>query len=95
MLAVMHKQPADHLDYDVDYSRWLPDDDTITTVETEVSPLDPEAGVTVTSVNVASPVVKVWLEGGVAGVTYTITVKASTQGGRIKESEFQIRLKEC
>lgn len=92
MLAVMTKQPSDHLDYDVDFSRWIPDGDTILTVETAVDKPD---GVTVPSVTVASPIVKVWLEGGVTGETYKITVKAATNDGRVKEVDFQIRVKEC
>lgn len=92
MLDVMTKKPADHLDYDVDFSRWIPDGDTILTVETAVDKPD---GVTVQSVAVASPIVKVWLEGGVSGETYKITVKAATNGGRVKEVDFQIRVKGC
>ena len=97
MLAVMTKKPTDHLDYDVKFDRWIPDGDVITTVVTDVSPLDPVSGVTVPAVTIASPVVKVWLDDGVLGETYTVSVRIATQGGRDKTIKFQIRVtdKDC
>lgn len=85
------KQPVDHLDYDVDFSRWLPEDDAITTA-TAVS--DAPTDLVVESVQISSPVVKVWVSGGTNGRSYKITVTASTSGGRIKETEFRIRVRE-
>lgn len=92
MLGVQQKQPADLLDYDIDFTRWLTEDDTITTAVVTVSPADE---LTAQSVFVDSPIVKVWLTGGVDGSTYTVTVTASTAGGRIKETEFRIRVRDC
>lgn len=92
MLGVQQKQPADLLDYDIDFTRWLTEDDTITTAVVTVSPADE---LTAQSVFVDSPIVKVWLTGGVDGSTYTVTVTASTAGGRIKETDFRIRVRDC
>ncbi|HJV52790.1 MAG TPA: hypothetical protein VJ652_15085 [Noviherbaspirillum sp.] len=92
MLGTVQKQPADQLDYDIDFERWLTDSDTITTATAAVSGADDF--LTLQSVQVASPKVKVWLAGGSDGVTYTITVTTSTAGGRIKEEEFKLRVKE-
>lgn len=96
MLGTQTKQPADQLDYDVDFSKWLPDDDEITSaiaVTTEI--VDETTPLVVESVQITSQVVKVWINGGVDGSTYTVTVTASTVGGRIKETEFKIRVKDC
>lgn len=98
MLGVKIKQPADQLDYDIDYSKWLPDDDEILTVETRVDPPfdeDTGTGVVVDSAHVDSPFVKVWCSGGENGETYKVTVIVATRGGRVKEEEFKIRVRDC
>lgn len=91
MLGTKFKDPSDVLDYDIDYSDWITDGDTITTAATSVSPA---SELVVDSVQVSSPEVKVWVSGGEAGTTYTITVTASTTAGRVKEETFKIRVKE-
>lgn len=94
MLGAVIKQPADQLDYDIDFSRWLPEDDEILTVTTAVDPaLDGE--LTVASVHVQSPWVKVWVNGGINGNSYKVSVTAATRGGRIKEVDFKVRVRDC
>jgi hypothetical protein len=85
------KQPADDLDYDVDFSAWLPDGDTILSA---TAVLDVTGELAVAAVQVSSPIVKVWLTGGVDKASYKVTVAASTAGGRVKETEFKIRVKD-
>ena len=92
MLGTKFKDPADVLDYDIDYGDWIASGDTITTVTTSVSPAGELA---VDSVQISSPEVKIWVSGGEAGSTYTITVTASTTAGRVKEETFRIRVKEA
>ena|SRR5213596_2068551 len=98
MLGIVTKQPADHLDYDIDFSPWLPQDDTITTVVAVVSPaydaLTNPNGVQITATQIQNPDVKVWTLGGVSGQTYKVTMTASTAGGRVKEVDFQLRIKD-
>lgn len=94
MLQTLQKQPADKLDYDVDYGSFLPDGDEITTVTAVVEEIDPLTDLVVDSVQVESPVVKVWLSGGLSGSTYKVTVTAATSGGRIKEQDFKIRVRD-
>lgn len=92
MLGTVLKQPADQRDYDIDFSRWIPDGDTITNAQAVASP----AGeLVVESIQITDQVVKVWLSAGENGSTYTVTVTASTAGGRIKETEFKIRVRDC
>lgn len=85
------KQPADQLDYDVDFSKWLPDGDTVTTA---VATVDIEDELVIDTIQVSSQIVKVWLSAGTDGSTYTVTVTASTSGGRVKETEFKMRIRE-
>lgn len=91
MLATITKQPADQLDYDLDYSRWLPDGDAVTMAEAVV---EPAGELVVDSVQITDQTVKAWVSGGMDGGTYKITVTASTSGGRIKQSEFRIRVRD-
>lgn len=92
MLGIMKKAPDDQLDYDVDFSRWLDDGDTITTADAAVQPT---GELTISSVQVHGAVVKVWLAGGKPSASYTVDVKVATTGGRIKETCFKIRLRGC
>ena len=92
MLGIKQKRPSDVLDYDITYEDWLTDSDEITTVVTNVQP----AGeLIVQSVQVSSPQVKVWLSGGVDGSTYDVQVTISTEGTRVKEECFKVRVRDC
>lgn len=92
MLGTATKQPADQLDYDLNFERWLSPDDTITTASAALSDDDPL--LTVRSTQIAGAVVKVWLAGGTDGKTSVVTVTIGTAGGRIKETEFKLRVKD-
>ena len=91
MAETKTKQPADELDFDVPFSRWFPEDDTITTA-TAVS--DVPAELVVDSVHVSDLTVKVWLSGGEDSKTYKVTVTAVTAAGRKKETEFKLRVRD-
>lgn len=96
MTTTLIKQPADQRDYDIDFSRWIPDDDTITSATAVVTEIDPLTDIQVESVQIvaADAIVKVWISGGLDGSTYKITVTASTTDGRIKETEFKLRVRD-
>lgn len=85
------QQTRDELDYDVDFTRWLPDGDTITSA-TAAPHIEGE--LEVVAAQAVGGVVKVWIKGGVDGKTYIITVLISTEGGRVKEIEFKLRVKD-
>lgn len=90
VLGRFTKQPADVLDYDFDYSDWLTDrGDTISTFTVTA-----DAGITIGTTVHLSGVVKVFLSGGVDGGSYKITVTAVTTGGRTKQAEIQVKVKE-
>jgi hypothetical protein len=101
------KQPREVLDYDVDFSEWFaatPGDDielVVVEIEGGSGAADDLATVSTRPAfafgvpELAPPqYVKVWLEGGVDGVTYKVTVRITTEGGRVKEYDFNIRVKE-
>lgn len=90
-MNLFQKQPADQLDYDLDFTDWITDADTITGAEAASSAPDQ---LSVVSVRVASPIIKVWVAGGVDGATYKVTAKITTAMGRVKQLEFKIRVKD-
>lgn len=90
VLGKFEKQPVDVLDYDFDYSDWLADRaDTISTATITAT-----TGVTVGSSTHTSGVVKVFISGGTDGQSYKITCTVVTTGGRTKQAEIVIKVKE-
>lgn len=77
------KAPNDVLDYEWDWSVWLPTGDTISTVSwtaadgltIETSPASSNTTTTAT----------VWLGGGTAGETYNVTCEVTTAAGRVAQ----------
>lgn len=89
-LATFTKQPIERLDYDVLYDDWLTPGDGLRTVQLTID----KPGLTSTQQNVSAFALKVWLAGGMDGVTYKVTVTVETDDGRIKQDEFKIKVKE-
>lgn len=95
MLA-LRKAPADQLDYDVEFERWLSDDDTVQSADAITSAIEGDAApLVIESVQLFGTVVKVWISGGTAGESYEVKVTATTAEGRVKEVCFIIRVSEC
>lgn len=91
IIGMAQKQPAEYLDYNVDFTEWMPEDDIIESATVAVLPA---GDLTVDTISIMTPIVKFWAAGGVTGTTYKLTVKITTQGGRIKEDELKIRVRE-
>lgn len=89
ILGTMTKQSADVLDYDIDYSQWLPSGDHVQNALATAP-----TGITIDSTFVNDPFVKIWLAGGTSGTSYKITVTVTTQDGRVKQDEFNVRVKD-
>lgn len=93
LVGTVRQQPNDVQDYDIDFSEWFPVDDTITAASVTVSPAMP-----IMPSYAISPdgrTVKVWIyEGGTSGVTYQVTLLATTSDGRAKEVELRVRIRE-
>lgn len=95
MLGTLTKRTGDQLDYDVDFEKWLTDDDEIETATAMLVDADEvDDMLEVESVQITSPIVKVWLSGGVDGTSYTVLITATTTAGRIKEETFTIRVRD-
>lgn len=95
------KQPNEILDYDIVFTEWLPPSDEIDQVATAAISPSPatvtpsgELAIDTYDIDVASDTFKVWLSGGVSGKTYKVQVRIETSGGRRKEAELKIKVKE-
>ena len=98
-VAVLGKdaqQPHERLDWDVDYSRWMPDGDRVQDAEASVRLRSgaAEPPLRVERVQFTRDVVKVWIAGGAHGSKWRVQVRCFTLGGRVKEGEFDLTIKE-
>jgi hypothetical protein len=82
------KDPHAILDYTIDWTRWLAGD-TIATSEWLVA-----AGLTKVADSKTVSSATVWLSGGTAGQSYTVTNRIVTNGGRTEDRSFTIRVEE-
>lgn len=85
------KDPNAVLDYVVDYTDWLATaNDTIASVACTPS------GVTVNTSSVApgGKKVVIWVAGGVAGSTASVTARITTVGGRIDDRTIYFKIKQ-
>lgn len=92
LLETFEKQPADVLDYDIDYTHWLPTNDTVSAATSTVTPTG--LNLDLTLVVESGTRVKLWVSGGTAGVTYKVEVTATTTLGRVKQDELKFVCKE-
>lgn len=83
----LRKDPHAKLDYGFDWSDWLVSGETIAASTWTV----PD-GITEGAKQLDDNSTKIWLSGGTAGETYTITNKVTTSGGRIDERSFEIQV---
>ena len=92
VLAKFEKQPGDRQDFDIDFAEYLTGLSDYGTTFTVTA----DAGITIVSSQLlfSGTVVKVYLSGGTDGVTYKITVTLTTDGGRIKQAEIKVKVKE-
>lgn len=90
ILEKFTKQPAETQDYDIDYTDYLK-----SMSDTPLSfTVSADAGITVVASMLVGKVVKVYLSGGVDGTSYKVTALLTTAGGRVKEGEILIKVKE-
>lgn len=79
------KQPNDHLDYDIVLTDWLTEGDTVVSLN-----VDAPTGINISLTETSEDRVKIWIEGGTHGQTYKFSPIITTFGGREKEVDFQI-----
>lgn len=98
------KQPADVLGYDIDFTAWfaqIPDDFLESATCSVVSATDGSpSGLTIQSIVLVNDTTgvartaKVWLSGGLDAVTYKLQLLATTHDSRVKDVDFQMKVKE-
>jgi len=88
-VMLFRHDPNAVLDYSRDWSEWLADGETITT-STWVVPVGLTQGVT----DNTGTLTTVWLSGGTAGMSYRVTNRVVTTGGRTDERSFTILCEE-
>lgn len=91
ILETYIQQPTDRLDYDIDYSEFLPGTDEIDPAKIVVTVDKPGLTVFATATGL---VLKVWVSDGTNKTTYKITVTAESFDGRIKQDEFIVKIKD-
>lgn len=82
------KDPNATLDYSIDWSKWLADDTILSSAWTV------PAGLTQVSASNTTTIATVWLSGGTASQSYTVTNRITTAGGRTDERSIIIRIEE-
>lgn len=92
------QDPQAILDYTLDWSKQLVEDDIL--VQTHFTP---DSGLSILSENITDSTIvdggsdkaaTAWILGGIAGQTYNVTCHITTQGGRQDDRTFQIVVKE-
>ncbi len=82
------KDPNAVLDYTIDWTRWFAGDQIATSAW-----LVP-TGLTKIADSKTPSSATVWLSGGTAGQSYTVTNRITTTGGRTEDRSFTIRVEE-
>ena len=105
-LGLQRKQPSEVMDYDIDFSEYLPEGDELASAGNPPTPTGCDAFVSSATETSSTLVIdnvyvidsgktlKVWVSGGTNGVTYKVTLRATTAGGRVKEVEFKVKVKD-
>lgn len=88
-MTTFRKDPDATLDYAFDWTDWLDDGETISNY-TVTAP----TGLTKDSDSRDGPVVTVWLSGGTAGVSYTVTNHVVTSEGREDDRSFTLKCRQ-
>ena len=96
IMEVFKKQPADSYDYDFTYNEWLMGQDYVDNVSIQTFPSDATDvdGLQVNVYNLQGGELKLWISGGKNGVTYKVTLTATTKEHRIKQNEFKLKVKD-
>jgi hypothetical protein len=88
--TILTKAPADVLDYDFDFSRWMPSGDRITNAIASLA----GTGAIVTDVEWSDLVARIWLSGGANDEAGILAILITTHAGRTKEVTASVRIRE-
>lgn len=90
-LGKFTKQPLEREVYAIEYDADMPNNDAVQGVVLNVFPVD---GLTLSAIITTLTRVQLWASGGINGVTYKITVTATTISGRVLQDEVLLKIKE-
>lgn len=90
VLGKFTKQPAEVLDYDVNFTDWFSNRTDAPASFTVTA----DSGITVVSSSILGNIVKVVLGGGTTGTKYKVTVLLTTTTALVKEADFVVAVKE-
>lgn len=90
ILGKFTKQPVEVQDYDIDFTDYLAGQNDAAVSHTVTA----ETGVTVLSSALTAGVVKVFVSGGEDGSSYKVSATVTTQGGRVKQGDILVRVRE-
>lgn len=90
ILGKFTKQPVEIQDYDIDFTEYLEYHNDVALSHTAVA----ETGLTVVTSVLTAGVVKVFVSGGTDGNTYKISATITTSGGRVKQGDILVKVKE-
>lgn len=93
MLGIAQKTVTEQLDYDIDFSKWIPDGDLLQSAAVAITPAD--GTLIANTYEIDGDIVKVWLSGGTEGKAYNVAVTVVTAASRIKEACFGVRVRKC
>lgn len=91
IIGNINQQPSDNLDYDIDCTDLIGSGDTVASVTVASTSADLSVLAVVAA---TADAVKVWITGGISGVTYKVTVTVTTTLGRVKQDELKVKIKE-
>ena len=83
------QDPQDRLDYEIDWSEWLPTGDTIITSTWAVD----DAALTLDDDSATTTAATVFASGGVIGSAYLVTNHIETGQGREKDQTIKIKIR--
>lgn len=99
LLDRFNKQPAEIKKYQIDYSEWLATGETVTSVVTAVTLLNPATDdvgeptlIVGTTQIVGGTVYEYYMSSGTDGKRYKVTFQASTSDSQTVESEIEFKV---
>lgn len=85
----IEKDPYAVLDYTLDWTNWMPDGDTISSVAVAA-----DTGITVDSTSNTDYIVTAFISGGTAGTIYNVEYRITTSNGLKDSRNFRIKVLE-
>lgn len=90
ILGKFTKQPVEVQDYDISFTEYLASQSDTAVSHTATA----EAGISILASNLTGGVVKVFVSGGTDGNQYKVSATVTTAGGRVKQGDIIVKVKE-